>query len=72
MQTLCECGFDCTQFVTQHAIPGTAQFACPVCELDVYAAADSAAATADTRFRSIAVDSPALGSHASIGCPAAH
>ena len=59
MKTLCACGFDCTEFVAQHAIPRTAQFACPVCEVAVYAVEDSAAAMAANGFWSASVDSPA-------------
>jgi hypothetical protein len=64
MKTLCTCGFDCTEFVSQHAIPGTAQFACPVCEVDLHAVADSPAAVAGNSLRAPGVGwslQPAVG-----------
>ena len=32
MTTLCSCGFDGADFVTQHQIPAGAQFGCPRCD----------------------------------------
>ena len=38
MKTICACGFDCSDFVAHHAIPGGARFSCPTCELTLSAA----------------------------------
>jgi hypothetical protein len=32
MKTQCLCGFDCLEFISQHAIPSNAHLACPNCE----------------------------------------
>jgi hypothetical protein len=32
MRTLCQCGFDCSDFIGQHAIPANSQLSCPSCD----------------------------------------
>ena len=41
MKTLCSCGFDCSEFLSHHAIPAGAQFSCPGCELTLSAAEET-------------------------------
>jgi hypothetical protein len=43
MKTICSCGFDCSDFVAQHAIAAGARFTCPDCELALSAAEESSA-----------------------------
>jgi len=43
MSTICTCGCDCSEFLTQHAIPAGGRFSCPACELPLSAAAESPA-----------------------------
>lgn len=51
MKISCVCGCDCTEFVAQHEIPGAARFACPVCDVSVYAIDDSVAASQERSLR---------------------
>jgi hypothetical protein len=38
MNTVCTCGFDYSDFVAQHQIPGDAKFNCPRCDIELQAA----------------------------------
>lgn len=59
MKISCVCGCDCTEFVAQHTIPGAARFACPVCDVSIYAIDDSVAATGETLIQSMDIDARA-------------
>jgi hypothetical protein len=41
MNTICSCGYDCSDFIAQHTIPAGAQFGCPRCESTVHAAEET-------------------------------
>jgi hypothetical protein len=37
LRVVCVCGMDCSDFISQHAIPAYGRFACPGCEREVTA-----------------------------------
>ncbi len=46
MLTICECGFDCAEFISRHDIAQGARFECPACG-DVRTAALAGVSSAD-------------------------